>query len=325
MKKAAFILILPFLFLLSACEDEVKTGTVKIHLYSENLKNHLDDGTYPDFDTMVETLDIELYSLVQIKGLTPEYYMGDKYGRITISNVPEGTYTVHPLFMNAANDIQVTVSELGPAQETILMPKNGTYGILVHSNFKTKEIRRALSIGISRADLLGDRAEPPAYRILPAVFYTDGLFTSAAISESVSEATTLLGGSSFDFTYIYNTSTNHQAVADYLKAKWESYANIGTVTLQELDWDTIQTTAYIDKNYEVVRFGWYSDSNNPYAFLEAIIDRTAYSSAELDQMTTELESALTAGDSEAFLDYLDRFHTLILDEGLFIPVYEYIF
>lgn len=61
-------------------------------------------------------------SIIQIKGLTPGYYMKNDKGTITLHGIPDGTYTVHPLFVRTDYDIDVIVTADQTTTETFVIP-----------------------------------------------------------------------------------------------------------------------------------------------------------------------------------------------------------
>lgn len=66
-------------------------------------------------------------------------------------------------------------------------------------------------------------------------------------------------------TYLYNTSDQHKAVAEYLQS---AFAAVGiTLNLENQEWATFVNTRK-EGNYSVARNGWLADYNDPISFLD---------------------------------------------------------
>ena len=66
-------------------------------------------------------------------------------------------------------------------------------------------------------------------------------------------------------TYLYNTGSGHQAIAEYCQGAW---AQAGVdVSLENQEWATFLNTRK-DGNYTVARNGWLGDFNDPISFLD---------------------------------------------------------
>ena len=77
----------------------------------------------------------------------------------------------------------------------------------------------------------------------------------------------ILDGAGFPvFTYLYNTSTGHQAIGEALQQMWKEELNIDC-TLESQEWNTFLETRK-DGNYSVARDGWLGDYNDPITFLD---------------------------------------------------------
>jgi len=98
---------------------------------------------------------------------------------------------------------------------------------------------------------------------------------SSAFSSNVSKAIEVLkkyykwDGSKFtDFptmTYLYNTSSGHQAIGEYLQS---ALSSIGiTMNLVNQEWNTFLNTRK-EGNYSIARNGWIADYNDPICFID---------------------------------------------------------
>ncbi|MDO5440055.1 MAG: ABC transporter substrate-binding protein [Erysipelotrichaceae bacterium] len=66
-------------------------------------------------------------------------------------------------------------------------------------------------------------------------------------------------------TYLYNTGSGHQAIAEYCQGAW-AQAGVN-VNLENQEWATFLNTRK-DGNYTVARNGWLGDFNDPISFLD---------------------------------------------------------
>ena len=76
---------------------------------------------------------------------------------------------------------------------------------------------------------------------------------------------TSTGSNSAAITFIYNTGSGHQAIAEYCQGVW-AQAGV-TVNLENQEWATFLNTRK-DGNYTVARNGWLGDFNDPISFLD---------------------------------------------------------
>jgi hypothetical protein len=302
---------------------DVDSGTLKIIVYGQNVQNSIDGGQ--TLEQVVDGMGTPLESLVRIIGLTPEYYMADQYGRITINNVPTGTYTIHPVFMNSSFDRTVTVPKAVTVSETIVLPTIQVETRLLSASWQTADIRKGLAAALLRADLLAVANPEPikqaCYKALPSDFSGDGL-TLTALTENGSLANSLLPQSPISFTMKYNTNVYHTAVGNALKTRWETFDGIQTIMLEEHDWTTYLDTILNIGNFDVARFGWGFSSNNPLVYFDRIMVYSGYSSTQSAALYFQLATAKAAGDVGAIMSLISQFHNLIMDEGLVIPLWE---
>jgi ABC-type transport system substrate-binding protein len=304
-----------------------KNGILIVNLYSQTIQDFASSSGL-SFESWIEENGVELASLIRVHGLDSEYYISDKYGRITISNVPPGSYTIHPLFMSTDHDLEVQVVSGGTTTRTIIMPDIVIQGYLVNACFQNADFRRALSVGLDRQAILTVLGweYQPVYTALPTMFNHDGLTLVTQIEEDVEAAVELFGAATnqeFSLKYNVNDSGTNASLASQIKATWVTYATVGNVALDEADdWASFVHDVYDNHNYQIARFGWSFDTNNPVAFLLRILGDSTHASATYSVLVTGLEAAQANLDIDTLLSLIDEANTLILEEGLFIPVYE---
>lgn len=160
--------------------------------------------------------------------------------------------------------------------------------------------------------------------MLPSGFLHDGLDLTSAFTET---GTALSGAPAGGFAITYNTNDAHQAIANEIINQWGLDA--GTVSTEDITFEDLNSLI-ASQNYDVARSGWIMDANNPISFLKLIFDSTGYTSTDYETIIAALEQAredALAGTDylslEDFIDYTDQLHSIIIDQGLAIPLYEY--
>jgi basic membrane protein A len=301
------------------------SGILELSVYGQQAQNIMDtEGK--TLEVIVDNWGTPLESLIRIVGLTPEYYMADRYGRLTIHDIAPGTYTIHPVFMNSNLDRSVTIPKVGTVSETIILPLMQVETRVVHATLHTVDIRRGLAAAIKRQELLSVAIPEPqkqaCFAALPSSFSGDGLLLTALEEDADKAATLLPTQNPISFTLRYNTNASHTEVGNALKTQWESFAGIDLVTLADYEWQQYLDTILYTGNFEIARFGWGFSSNNPLEYFERIMNFCGYSSAPGDYLISQLEAAKSAGDVAAIIDLVSEFHELVLDEGLVIPLWE---
>ena len=66
-------------------------------------------------------------------------------------------------------------------------------------------------------------------------------------------------------TYLYNTSSGHKAIAEYLQGAFKAYGI--NLKLESQEWATFLNTRK-DGNYSIARNGWLVDYNDACSFLD---------------------------------------------------------
>jgi len=84
------------------------------------------------------------------------------------------------------------------------------------------------------------------------------------------------------FDYLFNTSTSHQAIGEYLQAALASYGI--TITLINQEWGTFLNTRK-DGQYTFARNGWLADYNDPIGMLDMWCTDSGNNDAQLGKYT----------------------------------------
>ena len=162
-----------------------------------------------------------------------------------------------------------------------------------------KEVRNALSLLIDRnyiVEEIGQAGQEPAASFVAmglsepdgSEFYknankqTDGSYgyysveKSALASNRAKAVETLKKYYEYDeskgkftnfpvMTYLYNTSSGHKVIGEYLQATFKTYGI--TMNLENQEWNTFLNTRK-NGNYTIARNGWLGDYNDPISFLD---------------------------------------------------------
>ncbi|MBN2657468.1 MAG: hypothetical protein JXR86_10430 [Spirochaetales bacterium] len=331
MKKIYFLLLLSFLLVL-ACDDgttTVDSDKITVRVIPDYLEKI--DGAYP------AVLDYPVKAIVQV---TPpvngkSVFISDDNGFFTIDNVPDGSYTVHPLFTDSASDKTVVVSTgAEPEYHEIVFPANGVglyYYLfnLTESGFPafTTDFRLGMAKMLNRQSLLDavEMVNAPAQNLVPPEYQYDGLENIQSISEDPDWLDNhVTADQPVDFEIYYNEHEGaHLNIATQFRNQIEAADSVGSITLiAATDWDDFlaQRNAF---NFDLVRAGWLMDSNNMLMYFQVLVDQAGYENAEFDRLVADAEAALGNGDLSAYVAKNVAIHNLLLNDALIIPVYYY--
>jgi oligopeptide transport system substrate-binding protein len=122
---------------------------------------------------------------------------------------------------------------------------------------------------------------------------------------------------------IYNTSEDHQKIAQAVQQMWKKNLNIN-VTLQNQEWKVFLDNQKL-LNYQVASMAWVGDYVDPNTFLEIFItnggnNRTGWSNKKYDQL---IRAATSAKNRDERYDLLQQAEQILVDEVPFIPIYNY--
>lgn len=204
--------------------------------------------------------------------------------------------------------------------------------------FDDARVRKALAMAIDRGQLCENvlqAGEKPALAYVPYGFKdADGKdFRQNGgnlFKEDVAEAKNLLAQAGYPegqgfpkFTILYNTSENHQKIAEAIQQMWKK--NLGVeATLQNVEWQV-----YMDKmsklDFNICRSGWSPDYLDPLSFIDMFVtkggnNRTGWSSAEYDRLVAEVNST---NDQKTRMDAMHKAEKILMDEMPVMPIFFY--
>jgi hypothetical protein len=125
-------------------------------------------------------------------------------------------------------------------------------------------------------------------------------------------------------TLWFNTSTVHQAIAEYIRQNWIDNLNV-TVTLQSIPWEDY-ISDLDNGNFQIWRMGWCYDYNDAYNFLNDAIapNPGRYGGWSNATYMNLLDMAARSNNNDARkLDYKQAEEILVETDAVMIPLYFY--
>ena len=202
--------------------------------------------------------------------------------------------------------------------------------------FNNALVRKAFIAAVDRQGLidtiLGYAQQPALTFTSPGVFgYVDGVAEGIGIPYSVSQAQAYLTAAGYPggvglppITLGFNTSTGHQAIAEYARQNWID--NLGvTVTLTSLEW-----SAYLDllRNDapQIWRLGWCVDYREAHNFLyDAVLGETAaYGGWSNGTYNGLVDLASYAADLPTRAGLYEQAEEILVEtDAVMLPIYFY--
>lgn len=225
-------------------------------------------------------------------------------------------------------------------EELKVSPKLCTYYFVVNNQrppFNDSRVRNALKLAIDR-DVITEKilgqGQLPAYT-QTHIGIDGGQFAQPewfgwTQEERNLKAKTLLAEAGFDennplnFTFTYNTNENHKKIAIAASQMWKKNLGIDVV-LENQESKTFTDTLHLG-NFEVARYAWCADYNEPSAFLNVFSADSSnnfshYQNPIFDQIMTD---SLTVQNENQRKDLYQKAETLLDEESANIPVYYYV-
>lgn len=193
-------------------------------------------------------------------------------------------------------------------------------------------VRKALSLSLNREEItqyITRAGQQPAYHFTPPD--TRGYNTKARIEYDIEKAKVLLaeagypGGQGFPvLELLYNTSESHHTLAEAIQQMWKKTLNI-EIKLLNQEWKVFLNSMH-SKNYQIGRFGWIGDYNDPNTFLDMWVtdggnNRTGWSNSEYDKLISLASKTLVK--EERFNHFQDA-EAILLEELPVMPIYFYV-
>jgi len=192
-------------------------------------------------------------------------------------------------------------------------------------------VRKALAYSIDRRAItknITKGEQIPAFALTPPDVL--GYTARAKMSYDLELAKKLLAEAGYPngegmppIELIYNTSEDHQKVAQAVQQMWKKNLNIH-VTLQNQEWKVFLNNQKL-LNYQITRMAWVGDYVDPNTFLEIFItnggnNRSGWSNKKYDEL---IRAATSAKTREERYEMFQEAEKILVDEAPLIPVYNY--
>ena len=225
----------------------------------------------------------------------------------------------------------------------ITSPYLGTYYYMFNTTkepFNDERVRQAFTMAIDRQKLIDNvvkGGQTPAYSFVPG-----GIPDAEAgktfrevggdyYTEDVEKAKQLLADAGYpngegfpEVTLLYNTSTNHQVIAEALQDMWAT--NLGvTVKLTNQEWK-VYLESRNTLSFDIARAGWIGDYVDPMTFMDMWVadsgnNDTGYANPEYDKL---IDTAKKTGDQAVRMQAMHDAEKILMEELPIMPIYFYV-
>lgn len=235
-------------------------------------------------------------------------------------------------------------------------------GLVIDRNYIAEEIGQAgqvpaagfVAMGLTEPDGTeyisknGENRDGKGYYSIDAADYQNNCAEAVKLLEEVAASSgkfTVTDGKVSGFptmSYILNTDSGHQAIAEYLQQVWGQYGF--TFTVEQQEWATFLNTRK-EGNYSVARNGWLGDYNDPISFLDMWItdsgnndsqfgrnEHAKYANYEYDGKTgltwaESYDACITAvkstTDAAKRFELMHEAEDILMSTGAICPIYYY--
>jgi oligopeptide transport system substrate-binding protein len=213
------------------------------------------------------------------------------------------------------------------------------YGFdLTEPPFDDVRLRQALTMAIDRR-IITERVtgvgERPAFGLIPPGIadYSQQHYEWEAWSDErrVARARELYAAAGYSAerplkTEIrYNTSENHKRIAAAVASMWKETLGVEATLFNE-EWKVMLQTRRDPTRWQIMRYGWIGDYNDPYTFLEIFESGngqnfTGFHDAEYDRLTA---AAAVEGNLQNRRELMQHAEQRLLEQYPILPVYFYV-
>lgn len=206
---------------------------------------------------------------------------------------------------------------------------------MTEAPFDDSRLRQALSMAVDRhalVELIG-RGEVPAYGIVPpkVANYRETAYPWRTLddTERLELARRLLDESGYEGSMpiglLYDAGGIHERIAVAVSAMWRDALGID-VTLEKREWQHFLDTRERRDEWQLMRFAWFGDYNDPMTFLEifasdSVQNLPRYRSDTYDALVLQ---AATQTDAETRLSLIADAERTLLDDYPVIPLYFFV-
>jgi len=214
-------------------------------------------------------------------------------------------------------------------------PEYGTYYFnfnVTKKPFDDARVRKALSMAFDRkalVDTVTKGGQIPATSFVPP---SSGYTPAKGYGLNPEEAKKLLaaagypGGKGFPVTtLLYNTSSNHKRIAEFIQAQWKT--NLGIeITLVNQEWSTYLDTKNKTHEFEIARAGWIADYLDPATFSDMFETGNSQNSGLYSSKAYDgwLAKSRAQTGTERFKSLMAAEKVLVDEDMAVLPIYFYV-
>lgn len=237
-------------------------------------------------------------------------------------------------------EIQFTSLKKELGEQVHIGPKLGTYYYAFNNQkppFNDVRVRLALNLAIDKEiialKVLG-QGQTPAYNMTPTntggFVFKKNQYAEMTMVERIAEAKNLLAQAGYGpqnplkFNLLYNTSESHQRIAIAASSMWKK--NLGVIAvLQNQEWKTMLDAMH-NGNYDVIRYAWVADYNEPSTFLNTLRSDNNENIPKFHNVDYDsaMNRALKATNKQETEQAYQQAENILATQSPVIPLYHYV-
>ncbi len=211
-------------------------------------------------------------------------------------------------------------------------PEPGTNAVIFNTQkppFNNKKIRRAFALAMNRQDITDNVIQvgqtpafgwvPPSMALKPEGYFQENVEEAKKL---LAEGMKELGLTKFpEVTYKYNTGDQNKKIAEALQDQWKKNLGID-VKLENEEWKVFLKDR-TSGNYQLGRYAWGADFNDPINFLELFKDKDGGNNdADYDnpQFRDLLNKSYAESDPAKRKELLLQAETILMDDMPLAPL-----
>jgi len=212
-------------------------------------------------------------------------------------------------------------------------PEYGTYYYIINTKRKpldNADVRKALAMSFDKKELTANVSKTgvPANSFVPP---SSGYVPAKGFGFNPEEAKKLLAKAGYPdgkgfpaFQILYNTSSSHKRIAEYIQAQWKTVLGID-VSLVNQEFTTYLDTRSQSHDFDIARAGWIADYLDPSTFSDMWVTGSTqndgqYSNPKYDELIKKAAGQI----GDARLKTMAEAEKVLIDQDMaIIPIYFY--